>query len=340
MKVLRQLGRLRRRNRPVVMAAGFFDGVHLGHQRVLGRALRRARECGGEAWVLTFATHPLRVLNPPAAPALLTSAEHKQRLFERLGLDGCLMLPFSEALAAREPVRFARELIGAAPPLAEIVAGSNWRFGRGGEGRPALLAREGRPAGLRVHVVRPVVWQGETISSTRLRASILRGNLEDAEGMLGRPFSIMGPVTAGRGVGRTLGFPTANISASNEVLPPAGVYAAWALVSGRGRPRLCAAAANIGTRPTFADAASSAVVEAHLPAFSGRLYGRCIELFLVRRLRRERAFGSPRELSAQIERDVRDAVGILAGKKLKESLYSSRPLGYSPAQKKERVRKR
>jgi len=303
MKTLTQLHRLKQHGRPVVLAAGFFDGVHRGHVKVIERTVARAREIGGEAWVLTFDTHPLRVLNPEAAPLLLTANRHKLALLERTGVDGCLMLPFTRAQSAVEPNDFVTHLRECIPSLAEIIVGRNWRFGRHGRGTPGVVSRMGRGTGLQVTVVAPVIHKAETISSTRIRAEVLRGNLDETAAMLGRPFSVLGTVTTGRSIGRKLGFPTANLDPHNEVLPPHGVYAVRAVIRGRLRDGVM----NFGLRPTVTDGHSIPTLELHVFNFSGNLYGKDVEVFFVDFLREERKFTGLEDMRAAIARDILSA---------------------------------
>jgi riboflavin kinase/FMN adenylyltransferase len=333
MKVVTDPAALAAERRPVVLAAGFFDGVHRGHQRVLRRAMRRARELGGHAWAMTFDTHPMKVLRPAAAPRLLTSTGHKLLLFDRLGLDGCILLPFTRELAATEAGDFLRWLRLCAPSLREIHVGRNWRFGRGAAGDVDLLRQFGRGAGFGVRLAPTSRCGGRAVSSTRVREEILAGRLEAARAMLGRPFSVLGTVVPGRRVGRQLGYPTANLEPHNEVLPPCGVYAVFARV---GR-RLIQGVANYGTCPTFRGAVTGRpVLELHLLDFEGNIYGRQVEIFFARRLRPEKTYRRVAELQRQIGRDVASARRILSREKIKQSLYSKEHRRYSPAQQQQR----
>lgn len=328
MKRATKLSSLARVRSPVVLAAGFFDGVHRGHQKVIGEAIRRARESGGEAWVLTFDRHPMRVVQPGSAPQLLTSNRHKLALLDRVGVDGCLMLPFTRRTAGMAPDAFVRMLLGSAPSICEILVGRGWRFGRGGKGNVALLRRSAREREILVTAVRPVSRKGKPVSSTRVREEIRAGRLGEAAAMLGRPFSIAGTVGRGRTVGRQLGYPTANLEPDNEVLPPHGVYAVHAALRGR----TLAGVLNLGVRPTFGNAdTAEETVELHLLDFRGNLYGATIETFFLHRLRHERRFRDLSALRDQIESDIAGTRGILAGKNLKESLYTPIPHVYSPA---------
>jgi len=299
------MAQLRRCRRPIVMAAGYFDGVHLGHQAVLRRGAEEAARRRGELWVLTFDPHPLRVLDPAHAPRLLTAAEHKLALLARHGAAGCLHLPFTREVAATEPEAFLRDLKRNAPSLACLLVGRDWRFGRGGRGDVRLVRRLGSELGIDVRVARAVRRGGAPVSSTRVRAAVEAGRLDEAATLLGRPFSVIGTVRRGRGVGRTLGYPTANLDPHNEVLPPRGVYAVEADF-GHGR---CRGVLNYGRRPTFGES-GEAELELHALAPVGDCYGRDVEVWFLRRLRAERRFSSPEALRRAIARDVAQAGGV------------------------------
>ncbi|MBM4148238.1 MAG: riboflavin biosynthesis protein RibF [Lentisphaerae bacterium] len=310
MRTLGSLSGLKSIKRPVVLAAGFFDGLHRGHARVIDRAIRMARSVTGEAWALTFDTHPLRALGM-ATPPLLTSNLHKLVLMERMGLDGCVMLRFGKQLAGVKAETFIRMLFESAPTLAGICAGRDWRFGRGAAGDVALLAESAGPRGVEVTAVTSVKDGRLPVSSTRIRECIRHGKFTDAARMLGRPYSFMGVVTRGRGVGRQLGFPTANLAPDNEALPPPGVYAAAAAVESR----RCTGLLYCGNRPTFRGRGRQSI-ELHLLDFEGDLYGRRLEVFVTRRIRGERSFASAELLRAQIARDatrVRKSFQMTAG---------------------------
>jgi riboflavin kinase/FMN adenylyltransferase len=339
-KVYRNWASVRDPRRPVALAAGFFDGVHRGHQRVIARTVAAAKARGGRAWVLTFDTHPLRVLNPAAAPRLLTSLPHKLRMLNRLGIDACLALPFTRGLARLKPKAFIETLSRHIPTLSEVLVGGNWRFGSHGRGGPELLTRLGRPLGFRTTVVPPVRHGGLPVSSTRIRDAVTAGRLAESAVMLGRPFSAWGTVVPGEHRGRGIGYPTANLDTHNEVLPPEGVYAVHAVLDNR---TVCLdGVLNLGVRPTFHPRATAApVLEMHLLDFKQTLYGRDIEVFFVARLRDERPFARTAELARQIALDIDRARAMLrrgrARKIVKESLYTSCGPVYSPPRKKKEV---
>lgn len=323
--------------RPLALAAGFFDGLHLGHRQVVTETLSAARRAGQAAWVLTFDTHPAKVLNPNLAPPLLMSIRHKLLALDRLGLDGSLVLPFSRDLADRDPREFVEQLKAGAPTLTRMFVGQNWRFGRKASGDPALLTALGAELGFLVSIVNPVLRDGAPVSSTRVREAVLRGDLNEAEALLGRPFSVLGSVIHGESRGRKLGCPTANLAAENEVLPPYGVYAARAVLFDGQGPRpgpqaLHDAVCSLGLKPTFGQSGGqSPALELHLLDFSGDLYGRDIEVFFVRRIRAEERFDAEDALCRQIVRDISETRSILKGsgdlKKIKECLYTPRSSG-------------
>jgi len=304
MKIIRDLSFLKQERRPVVLAIGFFDGVHTGHRKVIAATRARAKGLRGRAWVLTFDPHPLQVLKPAEAPPLLTSTQHKRELLSRLGIDGVVVMPFTRRLARVSPDGFVDLLKRCAPPLVEILVGTNWRFGRSGRGTPALLARLCRRAGIQVHVIQPVRKLGGPVSSTRVRREIMRGNLRGTETLLGRPFSVLGTIIHGHGVGRRIGFPTANLDPHGEALPPYGVYA----VQARLGQRLRRGVLSIGVRPTFRRRGKvKPSFELHLPGLHRDLYGTNIEVIFHAKLRNERRFASVEALKKQIAKDIANA---------------------------------
>ena len=320
MRLIRDLHELRNQTKPITLAAGFFDGVHRGHRSIIEQAKRSAHADGGEAWVLTFDRHPLKVLRPEAAPLMLTSTAHKLALICDCNVAGCIVLPFSHEFAATAPADFAAWLLHCVPTLSEIVVGENWRFAAEGAGTPQLLRELGREEGLKVTTLPPVMDADETISSTRIRTAIMRGDISHAARMLGRPVSVLGTVVHGQAIGRTLGYPSANIDPHNEALPPLGVYAVQALVRGA----LYSGVMNFGRRPTFEEnMAVPPILELHLLDFDGSLYDEDIEAYFIAHLRDEWYFASIDELTAQIADDVRATREILKTKGLDAETQTS-----------------
>ena len=326
MKRLTDLQQLRDQTKPIVLAAGFFDGLHCGHRSIIEYAKTAARKHQGEAWMLTFDRHPLKVLRPEIAPLMLTSTEHKLRLIEASGIDGCMVLPFTRELAATPAEEFAAWLLHCAPTLAEVVVGENWRFGFKAAGTPELLRELGAEADLTVTSLKPVLDENEIISSTSIRTAITHGELEHAAQMLGRPVSVLGTVVHGHAIGRTLGYPSANIDPHNEALPPMGVYAVQALVNGR----FYDGALNFGKRPTFEkNNAIPPILELHLLDFEGSIYDDDIEAYFIEHLRDEWYFATVEELKEQIAKDIQNTRNILATKglsaEMKARLNQTRP---------------
>ncbi len=309
MKTVTSLSEMGGQPGPVCMAIGFFDGVHRGHQAVLANAMDRAAQIAGHPWVLTLDTHPIRVLRPERAPPLLTANRHKLALLDQAGIEGCLLMPFTHETATLEPEEFIAHLHDAVRDLDTICVGKNWQFGKSGKGNALLLETLAARKGVRVVIAEPILHGKEVVSSTRIRKSVLAGDLVAAAEMLGRPFSVLGTVARGRSVGRTLGFPTANLDIHNEVRPPAGVYAVLAEVDGN----LHEGVINIGVRPTFEDNNKGGEsLEIHLPGVDIDLYGRDMEVSFVEKIREEKRFDSTDELKQQIARDVARALDQFA----------------------------
>lgn len=299
---------LQDRKKPIVLAAGFFDGVHMGHQSVLQEARQQADAVEGEAWVLTFETHPLKVLRPEVAPRMLTSPTHKTALLRQAGMHGVLLLPFTKALASTSAEAFCQWLFHCAPSLRSVVIGDNWRFGSKAKGTPAFLAAQGEERGIEVTVMPPIRHGDQPVSSTRIRQAVVEGNLVEAETMLGRPYSVLGTVVHGQKIGRVLGYPSANLDPHNEVLPPLGIYAVQARIGNTFHD----GALSYGTRPTFdKNDDVSAVVELHLLDFSGDLYDQDVEAYFIRHLRDEWRFATVEELQTQISEDIRQTRAVL-----------------------------
>jgi riboflavin kinase/FMN adenylyltransferase len=292
---------------PVSLAIGVFDGVHLGHQAVIGAALENAAHHGGEAVVVTFDPHPARVIRPEQSPKMLCSVGHKLGIMERLGVRNALVCAFDEAFSRVEARAFVQSIVAACERLAFVSVGFTWRFGHRGSGDIHLLADLGQELGFCVHGVPPVRVGGEVVSSTLIRDAVAAGDFSRASLLLGREYAVAGVVARGEQLGRRIGFPTANVDVSCEQLPPPGVYAVRAFVDGRAR----AAVANLGRRPTVSQSAELAL-EAHLLDFEGDLYGREMEIAFRRKLRDEKKFDGLAELKAQIARDVEAAREVFA----------------------------
>ena len=295
-----------------VVSIGVFDGVHLGHQKILERNTSEARRLGARSTVVTFRDHPKRVLLG-RAPRTLTSLEHRLELFRRAGVEHTVALTFDEELKSIPAETFAREFLVGALDARKFVLGFDSKFGRDRAGTPEWLAR----LGFDVEVVPQVTIGGRAVSSTAIREAVELGDLAGAARMLGRPVTVYGEVVAGDRLGRQLGFPTANLDLHHELRPPNGV---WAVRASRVRytpervvESPLAGVANIGFRPTV-DGQRPEVprVEVHLLDFQGDLYGEYLEVEFVAFLREERKFPSVEALRDQIRVDVATARASLS----------------------------
>ena len=283
---------------PLHLALGVFDGVHVGHQAVISRALDAADREGGLAGLLTFDPHPIRVIAPNKAPAnLLETLDHKARVVADLGIGLLIPLHFDLEFAKMEAAEFITRLTAA--PVRTIAVGEDWRFGHHRGGDVTFLASVAAKCGFRLEAVPPVMQDGERISSTRIRQAIRDGNLAGAERMLGRPYTVSGRVIEGRKLGRTLGFPTANLATGEAQLPGDGVWSVWAMSEDG---RILPGVANLGLRPTVDGTMRS--LEVHLLDFAGDLYGSELEIRFHKALRAEQKFPSLESLRAQIQKDT------------------------------------
>lgn len=307
MRIATNLADLKHATKPIVLAAGAFDGVHRGHRAVIETAIADAKQRGGEAWALTFDPHPLRILQPASAPPMLTSASHKSMLLAQTGLDGCIVHPFTRDLASLEPEAFIDFLRDCIPNHAALVVGFNFNFGRRARGDTKMLRDLGTAGGFDVHVVEGLQWNGDGISSTRIRQAVTDGKLDDAAAMLGRPFSIFGRVVKGKQLGRQLGFPTANVLPDNEVRPPPGSYAVRARIASHPQ-HLYAAAGYVGHR----DRGFGPEIEVHLLDHDLDLYGVEMDVSFIRLVRADAHFDTLDALKTAIARDVASARNLLA----------------------------
>jgi riboflavin kinase/FMN adenylyltransferase len=289
-----------------VVTVGTFDGVHRGHRRVLEEIAERARRSGRRSVLVTFEPHPLEIVNPPAAPPLLTLAHERREILAQSDLDVAVFMPFTAELSRLSPEAFVHLLLERYR-LRELVIGFDHGLGQGRSGDVAALRRLGARLGFSVDVVAEVAVDGRAVSSTFIRRAIAGGDLAAAERMLGRPYSLTASVVRGAGRGQRIGYRTINLALPDrrKLLPPDGVYAVrveWALgVSG--------GMMHQGPRPTFGDAQRS--IEAHLFDTATDLYGHDVKLSWVARLRDVRTFASPEALRHQLDRDVAAAHAAL-----------------------------
>jgi len=289
-----------------VLTVGNFDGLHVGHQRIIRTVTGRARAFDGQAAVYTFEPHPRKVLQPERAPRLLTTLEQKLELLEAAGVDVTVVEPFDREFAQLPAERFVREILHERIDPLEVYVGYDFRYGRDREGSMRTLTELGPHLGFSVTIVPEVKLGSRDVNSTRIRELLEQGSVDDAALLLGRPYTIRGRVVVGDRRGRILGFPTMNLEAENEVLPQSGVYAGRVRFLDAGSPAAGAsfgAVTNVGRRPTFG-ASERVLTEAHLLDFSGDAYGRRIEITFEHHLREERRFPGVEALRAQIAADA------------------------------------
>lgn len=315
MELLRGLGGLRDRHRPCVATIGAFDGVHRGHQAVIGQLAEQARRHGLPSTVVTFEPLPREFLSGDTAPARLQSFREKYEALAELGVDRLLCLRFNAALRDMPASRFARELFVEGLGVRALVLGDDFRFGRAREGDAAYMRELGAREGFETLATHTVLCRGERVSSTRLRAALGDGDFDLARALLGSPYHLSGRVVHGRRLGRQLGAPTANIALRRRSLPFSGVYAVR--VSGAGLAG-APAIANVGTRPTVA-AGQRANLEVHLLDGQHDLYGERLRVAFEEKLRDEQRFDSVDALQAQIHRDIARARDCLSGSHQREN---------------------
>lgn len=308
MQVIRNAAELDLRDRRVCLAIGMFDGVHLGHQQVIRQAIADAEHCEGVPMVVTFDRHPNTIVAPERVPQLIYSLPQRVRAIAALGVNSTWLLTFDKPFSQRTGEEFVRMLVHDLGNIASICVGHDFHFGAGRGGNVGLLKKMGADLGFNVHGLASVALDAETVSSTRIRDAIRRGQFDSAGQMLGRDYGLAGEVMRGDGVGHQLGFPTANIHTTGLVLPPAGVYA----VHAHAADKVYRGALNIGYRPTLEIAAAQIRVEAHLLGFAGDLYGQELEITFVEKLRDEMKFPSLAELQHQIADDVAKTRKIFA----------------------------
>ena len=294
--------------RPTVVAVGNFDGVHRGHQQGLRLAREEARRLEAEFVAVTFDPHPALLLRPDRAPKAITSFPLKAERLAAAGVERLVVLEFGEAIARTSAVDFVDRLLVGRLRAAAVVQGANFRFGRGRAGDLDTLRALGDSRGFRVIEAPSVSWDGEVVSSTRIRRALASGNLELGASLLGAAYEIEGPVVGGSGRGRDLGFPTANVAPEGDVLLPYGVYAADAVFPSAPElesERQRRAVVHNGPRPTFGEDWPS--LEAHLLDFAGAVPR--LRLRFLTRIRGVRAFAGPEDLCRQLERDTARARG-------------------------------
>lgn len=287
-----------------VVTIGAFDGVHLAHRAILRRIIRRARRLQGTSLLVTFDPHPLQVLRPDQPFLALTCIEHRIQILSSLGLGACVVIRFTRRFSRLSAKDFIKKVLIQKLRVKELWVGFDYVFGRNREGTLKLLREYGRRYGFRVQKISEVRLGGKSISSTHIRKLVTQGKLAEASRLLGRPYSLYGKVIRGRGVGKRLGYPTANIEPYHEAIPPGGVYGVQVRVRKKGSSREYWGLLNIGRRPTLGRKGSLSI-EVHLLDFEGNLYGRKIEVLFLKRIRPEKKFPDENALIERIRRDER-----------------------------------
>jgi riboflavin kinase/FMN adenylyltransferase len=285
----------------VSLTVGNFDGVHLGHRELLRRTVARGREAGTIAVALTFIPHPVRFFSPGSRFYEITGEEEKTDLIAQSGIDVLVIESFDGAIGGMWPDEFARQILARRLRARWVTVGYDFTFGRNRTGSPAMLAEVGQELGFEVDVVPPLLRGGLIVSSTRIRGLLLAGRVREAEELLCRPYRMSGPVVTGAGRGKDMGFPTANVRFTQELVPLPGVYVVEAEVGGI----LHRSVASVGFNPTFGE--NSLGLEVHVMDFHRDIYGENIAVYFRDRIRDERKFKSVQELVRQIEKDVQYA---------------------------------
>jgi riboflavin kinase / FMN adenylyltransferase len=299
MEIIHGIGRLKHWRRPVV-ALGVFDGLHLGHRIILQAAVKKAKKIKGTSIAVTFFPHPQR-------KASLYSLEHRLRLIAELGIDVCIVINFSRSFAKISPQDFIVKILVEKIKAGFIYVGKNFRFGHQASGDYRLLSAEAKRFGFKVKIFKVVKSGNSTISSTAIRKLIRNSEIKKAQALLGRRVSVLGTVIKGSHLGSRLGFPTANIKAHHEVIPPAGIYVVKIVLNGKKYTGIC----YIGNRPTIDFENKVLRIEVHIFNFHKNIYGQVLEIQFIRLIRQDRKFASLQALSSQIQKDIISCRSIL-----------------------------
>ena len=302
MKIIRGLLNVKEEHRGSVATIGNFDGVHLGHQKILSEVIARARELNTTSMLICFEPQPKEFFDVYNAPARLTRFREKVQLLRELGLDQVFCVKFDEKARNMTASEFVRILTDDLR-LSALFVGDDFRFGQDRSGDYSQLQKAGVEHGFSVHNMYTIAVEDTRVSSTRIRESLAGGNFELAEKLLGRPYSITGKVIYGRQLGRTLGVPTANIQLHRYVAPISGVYACEMELPGS----LAQGVANVGVRPTIDDKTPKPILEVYLFDFDGNLYGKTVRVVFRHKIREEKKFDGLDELKAAIAEDIREA---------------------------------
>ena len=288
-----------KKKEPLFLTIGFFDGVHLGHRKILKTLVSKAKSSGYQSAVFTFSFHPLKVLNYSHGKLLITPLEQKLNYFYQLGVDYVFVLDFNKHVAGMEAKDFIEKILAKKLKVKKLYIGEDFRFGKGRHGNIELLKKEGKKFGFSVTVV-PFLKVGEDIvSSTKIRGYIAEGNLKKVEAFLGRRYSLFGRVVKGKGISKDIQFPTANIHFDEVLLPPEGIYAGWAKIGGK-----------IYKSAFFLTAKPERLIEAHIIGLKKNNYQKEDEIFFLKKIRSRVVFKTRQEAQTQIAKDVKRVGGI------------------------------
>ncbi len=301
MQIIENVFNISQKIQPTAIALGYFDGIHLGHQKLIESAMQIARQKKIKSLVFTFKTHPLSVLAPNHIPKLLFSNEKKIETFESIGIDYLIFPKFTHQIMKMSPENFVQEILVEKLNTQHVIVGFNYTFGYRGTGTPDILMKLGRKYGFEVTIIEPVQVDHVTISSSLIRKLLLDGDIKKVNKYLGRNYSISGKVIQGKGLGKKISIPTANIEIDNSLaLPRSGVYHTKILYRGK----IYVSLTNIGINPTFKN--HPFTIETHILNFSKDIYNEEIEILFVDRIRPEIKFDSLEDMVAQIKKDIED----------------------------------
>jgi riboflavin kinase/FMN adenylyltransferase len=302
-------------SRPTILTLGVFDGLHLGHQRIMETVVSRAKVVRAVPTVITFDPHPRAVLHHESAPPLLQTLDQRLAALEVLGIEQAIVIPFNKEFAAQNAETFLRETVYERLQAREVFLGKGFAFGVNRGGNIELLRRMSKELGFFADEVDEVRLRGKRISSSEIRKLLAAGEINQARRMLGRPYGVEGVIVRGAQRGRTINFPTANLHPHNRVIPKFGVYATATLIGDVWRRGIT----NVGVRPTFEPEAEPSI-ETYVFDFDGDLYGDVLRVRFLHRIRDERKFNSIEELKTQIEKDTRRARNYFSRQGVKNSL--------------------
>jgi len=309
MRVIYGIKNLKGYIRRSVVTIGIFDGLHLGHQFIIKKIIKRAKQIGGRSVVLTFDPHPKNIIKPKSSLPLLISIEHRIKLLRNSGIDICIVVRFSRRFSNLNPEKFIKKFFVKRIHSREVFVGSGFKFGKETSGDIELLKMMGRLYDFKVKEILPVKIGKDIVSSSSIRRLIQKGDLKKASQFLGRGVSVFGKVIKGKAEGRILGYPTANVNPCGEVIPPSGVYAARVNFG----KKILTAMAYIGSKPTYNKKIKNSYpnIEVYIFNFNKKIYGKYIEIEFLKKIRDERKFLSQDKLKKQIEKDERAVKSFL-----------------------------